>query len=490
MRRFTRVFLPALLFLALAGSAFGFRPEGQALNYADFSHINAITTSQKYVYFATTGGIIVYNKIERHWEQPMTGLDGIDSDNIGEIWVDRYDQHLFARTDGGLWEYDFLLHRWSSASELPRLDTDDRHVHPATTMFAPFGYNYVGTGALIDPHGRTWRLTDLVDDGMGNLWIGTWGLGPAQADVSALIITLMPFGLLQNPAYTLYDEDTILWIAGPQLGSSRTGLTGFDRTNQRFVYVESGAGVDFPAVDVNCLAGDSKNLYVGTATGLLVMDRATQRISARVDKRRGLTDQNILCMRATGDTLFLGTSNGLLALYHHLDSVAYIGLQQFYNRIIYDLQPIDQSLWIASSVGAYRFALESGKLQKFQDPDQVLFNRVFDIERQDRNLWLASDGGLVRVSLDSGTTEPFRLLSRKLDSRALAVNDRIIAVTSDFGFTLYYYNQEKPVQREFGIEDGLPSRYVYALLLDGDYLWIGTDRGLCHFWWNNPARLD
>ncbi|MEW6051931.1 MAG: two-component regulator propeller domain-containing protein [Candidatus Zixiibacteriota bacterium] len=482
--------LAALTLFITALPLRAFRPEGQALIYANFSFINYIATSQKHVYFATTGGIVVYNKIELRWETPLTGAGGIDSDNADRIWVDRFDQHLYAQTQGGLWEYDFVFKRWSSLPELPSIDSDDKHVAPPPTMFAPFGYNYVGTGNLVDPHGRTFRITDMVDDGAGNLWIGTWALGAATADAAGLVIALLPYGLLQNPAYALLDEDSLLWVAGPMLGSPRTGVTGFDRANNRFLWVESGAGVDFPAVDVNCLAGDKANLYLGTVGGLLVMDRATLRVSSRVDKRRGLTDQNILSMATVGDSIFLGTSNGLLLLYHGLDSVVYIGQREFYNRIIYDLLPVDNALWIGSGVGAYRFFLDDNRLQKFQDPDQVLFNRVFDIDRAGRDLWLASDGGMVRIDLDSGGTEPFRTLSRKLDSRALAASDQMVAAASDFGVTVTFFNDGKPYQREFGVEDGLPSRYVYALLLDGDYLWIGTDRGLCHFWWNNPRRID
>jgi len=51
-------------------------------------------------------------------------------------------------------------------------------------------------------------------------------------------------------------------------------------------------------------------------------------------------------------------------------------------------------------------------------------------------------------------------------------------------------DHDPPLEREFTTQDGLPSNEVYELLLDGDYLWIGSDRGLTRFLWNDPDRID
>ena len=52
------------------------------------------------------------------------------------------------------------------------------------------------------------------------------------------------------------------------------------------------------------------------------------------------------------------------------------------------------------------------------------------------------------------------------------------------------FKPKQEVRVLFTTQDGLPSNEIYELLLDGDYLWIGSDRGLTRFLWNDPDRID
>jgi ligand-binding sensor domain-containing protein len=203
-----------------------------------------------------------------------------------------------------------------------------------------------------------------------------------------------------------------------------------------------------------------------------------------------LSDNDVFSVKVIGDSILVGTANGLNLITHVNDSVGYVRPGQFMNDVIYDLELVDSSLWIAAGTGAYRLKLRSGRLQRYQDPDLLLFGEVYDIERHENDLWFASDEGLVRLNTLTGEAEPFRLTSLKVTPRALAVNDTIAAVASDRGLMLVFHTNEKPFTREFTTDDGLASNYVFSLLLDGDYLWIGTDKGLTRFLWNNPDRVD
>ena len=43
----------------------------------------------------------------------------------------------------------------------------------------------------------------------------------------------------------------------------------------------------------------------------------------------------------------------------------------------------------------------------------------------------------------------------------------------------------------FGSTQGsTPYAHVVGLANDGDYLWVGSDKGLTRFLWNNPQRVD
>ena len=96
----------------------------------------------------------------------------------------------------------------------------------------------------------------------------------------------------------------------------------------------------------------------------------------------------------------------------------------------------------------------------------------------------------MRINLASGDIQSFSSILYNRGYRALAVNDRIAAISSDNGMTFIFHDLDKPYQKEFTRFDGLPSPYVYSLRMDGDYLWVGTDEGLTRFLWNNPDRVD
>lgn len=477
--------------LLLNLQAYALRPDDQAITYANFQYVNYIATSQAKVYVATTSGIIIYNKQMNQWEAPLTGAEGISATDIQRIWVDRFDQHLYAQVNNEYYEYNFTFKRWLSQFDPPSIGTSDQHVAPPASLSPPFGFNYLGDGVIVDPEARSFTITDVVDDGDGNLWLGSWGYGLFRSGTITQVLTHLPYGLLQSAAYSLYRDDSTLWTSGPTLTSSRTGVTGLDLRTDSYRYIETGVHPGLPVVDINCLAGNQKFIILGTESGLFFIDRQDQSQIKRVDRRRGFSDDNITSLQTVGeDTLFVGTTSGLLIYLFRDDIIRYVAQKQFYNRIIYDLALTEGYLWIGSDVGAYRFALDSGRLQKYQDPDQLLFNRVFGVQAYGGAIWFVSDNGLVRLDLEDASTIPYRVSSSRLDHRAMAVNDRIAVVTSERGVTFIFLEKDGTVTRDFSIEDGLASTYVYDLLFDGDYLWIGTDKGLTRFYWNNPNRID
>lgn len=476
--------------LAFAVPSDAQRLEDQATTWADFNYVNYVASSMSHVYFATTQGIIRYNKLERRWEDPMTGQPGLDERDIRRVWVNTFDEKLYAETFSGLFEYDQLFESWSPITELPDIRSNTRPVSPPDQMFPPFGYTYSAGGVLIDPYGRSFAITDMIDDGAGTLWLGTWGNGAGTAAGVGDPIDLLPFGLVQNRVNAIYDDGEKLWLSGLVDTSYRAGISIFDVASNSFSYVEEGVRSDFPLVDIYCLDGDSEAVYIGTENGLMMYDLQKQRITDHLNTRNGLTDNIVLSLERVGDSLFVGTDGGLTLLDFAIDSVKYINSKEFLNQSIYSMAQQDTFLWIGASNGAYRYSLKTGKLQQYDDPKSVLFSHVYDIQVNGNEVWFVADGGVLMLDTKTGDTRDYQIISNRLWPSALAVNDEVAAVTSSRGMTLIFRNKYKPISREFSVEDGLPSPNVYSLLMDGDYVWVGTDLGLTHFYWNNPRRID
>lgn len=464
--------------------------EGRAVVYGNFNYIHDVASSQSSVYFATSDGIIRYDKLRKAWMEPLSVADAFDHADVRQIWVDQFDQKLTISCQFGMWEYDMLFERWFPISAAPPEPAYGRHIAPPPMMFGPPGINYYQSGRIEDSDGRSYRITDILDDESGNLWVATWGYGAAQAGSASHFMELLPYGLLQRRVNAIYDDGTNLWLGGAVLNAFRTGLSIFNVDSNSFRYVESGLQSDLPVVDVNCLAGDSANVYIGTPEGLFEFDQATMRVARRLSSRSGLSNENVLAIHIIGDTLLLGTADGLNLVYGDADTVELVRPDQFAGLIVYDFEAVDSTIWIATSDGAYRLSLRSGKLARFIDPEMMVFGNVYAVEAYEDNLWFATRSGLVRLEISSGRTEAYQLASALGDVRSLAVNDRVAAISSDNGVSLLPFRQKRMRIREITTDDGLVSSYVFSLYLDGDYLWIGSDRGLTRFFWNDPDLIE
>lgn len=463
---------------------------GQTVTFADFGRVNYIASSMNYVYFATTEGVLRFDKMEYVWKEPLTGSLGPFGKNVQRIWVDTFDEHIIKLTSDGLSEYNALFETWTSISEIPDLNNDAVHIQAPQILYVPPEFNYADVGLLVDRYGRQFEITDVLDDRSGSMFIATWGHGPAMAGLTSAFMEFLPYGLLQNRVNAIAYHDGLLFLGGAVVQDFRTGITRFDADYNDFSYIESGTLPEFPAIDVNCLEVTDELVLIGTPEGLYRFDRETERMLHPITGQSGLTDDNVLCLEAIGDSLFIGTEHGLSMLRLDSDSAKFLFPNKFSNDSFFDLEHVDSSLWIAGSSGAFRLKLNSGILQQFQDPSLILFGRVYDVERNRHQLWFCSDGGVVSLDLRTGKSIPYQSHFGNTNIRSLAVNDSVAAVAGDQGLTLIYHRLDPVRTRDFTVDDGLASNYIYSLFFDGDYLWIGSDRGLTRFWWNNPNRVD
>jgi ligand-binding sensor domain-containing protein len=463
--------------------------KGQAVTWADFSVVVDITASFNQVYYATINGIIMYDKINEKWGEPLTGSTGIEHTETRRIWVDRFNDQLFAETNSGLNEYDEHLEVWFPATELPDLGNDIRTVEPPRMVVPPPGYNYWSDGRLTDGVDREFPLRNAIDDNSGFLWTSAQHYGPARLGSNQGVLELMPYGLLQNRVDAMFLTDGELWMAGRIFTEVRTGITIFDPTANQFSYIESGRSRGFPAVDINCLAVDDTMIFVGSDEGLLLLDKSTLNVRKRLSTSQGIGDDQVLSIATVGNTIFVGTARGLNA-FTVADSIFFVKPESFEDETIYDLLVVDSSVWIASSAGAYRLKLVNGQLQHFLDNDAILFAEVYKMTEYQNLLWFLADDGAVRLDKETGEASPIWLGPARYRPRSLAANESIVAIGTDKGMIIVYHSHPKQIKKEFTTDDGLASNNILALEIDGDYVWVGTDRGLTRFWWNNPDRVD
>lgn len=462
--------------------------KGEMVTWGTFQFVRSVGASLSHAYFATIDGVVRYNKLEQRWEDPLTGADGLDQSQIRRIWPSRFDDRLYAALDHGYAEYDVFFDRWYLRNEIPQLDTSYRIIAAPLDLIPPIGFNYFTNGSIGDQAGRSVSISSVAEDQTGDLWIGTWGFGPAFTRGGARDIQFISCGLLNKRVDAILPVDSDLYLGGGLLAESRAGVTIFHPDGGGTAYIEGGVVPRFGPNDISALEIDNERLFVGTPYGLVVLSRDGSRVIRTLDRKAGLPDDSISCLRFVSDSLFIGTLSGLCVW--RSDTIFTIAPKTFAKSRIFDVQPQGDNLWIASDWGAFRLSRTTGELSRYSDPGQFTAGRVYDVTVVGPFLWMSADNGLLKINVKTAQVEPIRLSLLPGVVRPMVANAQIAATTTDHGFVLVHHDRAQPISREFTVTDGLPSDRIHALYLDGDYLWIGSDGGLTRFWWNNPDRVD
>lgn len=456
------------------------------LNYSDFSYISSIAVGYQYVYFGTTHGVVRYDITRDKWDLPLSGIAGLGDLQIYEVKASFDDQRVWVRTDLGIYEYNEVMKSWEPVDEMPQVDTRARHLSPDPFYFAPWGYNYMPDGVLVDDIGRRFPLTDIVDDSWTNLWIGTWGLGAARADESNRRIELLIYGILQEDITTLHLDSGILWMSGRVGDSYRTGVTIFDSDSNSFSYIESLDNLEFITENVNDIHSNEIDVFAATDNGIWVIDKEKREIRERLTRRSGLPDNRVLSVFVTGDTLFAGTEYGLGILSAYSDSSEQVVQVVLPSLTIHCLEMAENALWIGTNYGVFRMNLGNRKMGHLSAPEITGSGRIFDIEYTGGRIWLADEFELASINLQTADIVLFPEVGNYGGVTSVAVRDTIVAAATGNGLLLIYEG-EKPRHQLYTVGDGLISNDIRDLVFDEEYLWLGTDRGLTRFWYQNPA---
>ncbi|MCP4566235.1 MAG: hypothetical protein GY841_01505 [FCB group bacterium] len=484
-----------LVLLTFGAFASGEIIPGQAVSWTDFSHITCLAVSSELAYFGTTEGILRYHRYENRWYDPITISDGLPGHQIRRIAVPFDDAWIAVETEEGVYTYESALERWFLDTEFPdEFYQDSRPRPPLPNMFMPFGFNFDPQGFISDDRFREWQVTAILDDQYSTLFIGSWGLGPLKSDNNDLEAKMISYGLLQKRTDAIYMDGDSIWLAGNagetvvDYPNARFGVTLYDRTDLHFEYFEPRFLHGFDSEVIYDIDGNDKNIYFAGRHGLTIKPRREDRFFT-LRKGDGLPDNQATALAAHGDTVWVGTARGL-ALYNSAkDSLWTVGSNILGDKFITTLKNVGEILFIGTSKGAYYINYLNSEIGRLKDPEGILGSEIRDINLDDQNiLYVASSWGLSSIDLKSETAEPVPYIDEPGGVYAAAANHKYIAAAVEDGLVLI--ERKSGRVRKFSEDDGLLSIKINAIIVEGDYLWLGSEEGLTRFMWVNPERVD
>ncbi len=461
---------------------------GLAVNFSDFSYVRTITAGYEYAYFGTTNGITCYNISNNKWELPLTGISGLLGTVILKIQTDRNDEYLWVQTELGKFEYSRTHDFWTQVNEIPPDDGFVHHLSPEPVYFAPQGYNYLSNGVLADFNDHRYPLTDIIDDGWSNLWIGTWGLGAIRADNSNYQMELLNYGLLYKDVSKIAIMDNRVWAGGDLQESLRPGLTVYSPDNNAFDYVLPDYNLLGWMSSVNGFAEGPNDIFAATDNGLLVVGKNSLNAKdlLRLPNRTAVYDI-VNCVATRGDSIFVGLTYGVALIYPYGDSISFDHALLLPDLTIYTLENINDALWIGTNRGVYRLDYKSGKLEQLNIWQVSGPTDVYDISAGPNKIWIATGENLVAIDPRTGDVTDYPEVYNYGGVRSVDSQGDIVAAATGDGLLLYFFGKKKYHNYLYTENDGLPSNNIKAVRFDGDYLWIGSDQGLTRFWHRHPG---
>lgn len=338
------------------------------------------------------------------------------------------------------------------------------------------------------------RVSALVGDGAGGVWIGTGaGLDHMRADgtlkqagsgAPTIGAADLPPGGIEA---LLQDRKGNLWIG------TRNGL--FRRNSRASVLdpVPLGSGEKPPSI--NALYQDSAGrVWIGTRNiGALVIDEGASaaRPVQESGKNPSLQRQRIFSIVEVGpDEIWLGTEGGgIVAVNPHSGATRRIRRQQGASDSLYDndvgaLFRERSGLIFATTVGAMsQYDPHPKAIITMRDsgaPSDGNLSIPSLLVRPDGHVWLGVGGGGIHI-IDPMAGIAGQLLPSQPNAEASLPSGRVIAMANGGDGTVYMGTQQGLFRsdpdgtrvRRLSIPERSAEATIWALAIQGDALWIG-----------------
>jgi ligand-binding sensor domain-containing protein len=192
---------------------------------------------------------------------------------------------------------------------------------------------------------------------------------------------------------------------------------------------------------------------------------------------RALVSDNIRCIYAGPDSLWVGTDRGI-SVYHKKDS-RWAEFHREDGLISDDVTAVaidGKSVWVGTRFGASFYDGDKNTWTSFQKRDGLADNRISSIAVDGNCVWFGTESGISRydktlgawsLKKEKGKEEPNKI-------RAIAVEAEYVWFGTQEG--LRRYDKAKDSWNTYTEKDGLIQNHVSCIALSKDAVWVGTEK--------------
>ncbi|MBL0331055.1 MAG: SpoIIE family protein phosphatase [Bacteroidetes bacterium] len=339
------------------------------------------------------------------------------------------------------------------------------------------GINRITTGGALEkvniPGQENVAFTSIIPDSKNNLWFGT-SEGIYKYNGFTHRKYTSKNGLASNILMCgLQDREENFWF-----GTDGFGVSKF--TGEAFVSYSSKDSL--PGDYIKCIFQDSrKNIWMGVKDFGVVCLINGKIINYKVnikDIQHSLADNDVQAITEDKQgNIYFGTKSGLSVFdgksFHNYSKND--GLPE--NNILSIYIDAKNTIWIGTASGLSYFknntftTLDSKNTKNFE-VNLPVYN-IF-VDHKDA-FWLASENGVIKY--DGNSFQRFNKSNGFTNKRVISIlqdKSGLLWFGTDEGIFSYDYTTFKNIS----IKDGLAANKVYLMLLNKDFLWIGTNNGI------------
>ena len=481
------------------------------VTYVNHRYITAIGSEIYYMYFATKGGLAIYNEIGQTWEtywlpKPIYRI------GVSPFWL--YLEVHPRYVEAGDWQYIWF----------EKDSKEWKYGFEPTENVAWFGgelneevlYNkfpFVHSIDFLDKHLRSNNITSWAVDDQGlYAWIGTDGGGLFKYDIRTGWFEKTRFGLLDDQVNAMIQVDQTIWFAGRgEKHEDYRGLTIYDKKEDQYIYLEARYMPKLPTATVFDMAQTPIDVWLGTPHGLVRFNKKKNGWQV-LNTFNGLSGDEIYAVETTGLYVWVGAETGLdwlrLDKKGEIVEKGRVDHPKLSYLSVYDLDSVGETVWAATADGAYRYTLGDTAWVHASAPAAQLVGTIYSVcvDEADEMVYFANEEGLVRYDMiyKEWDSLPFYTVIPENYGRDFPIIKKIKAdadnlwLGTDNGVWRYSktrdawhkYMAQGTIDREttYVSESPLVSNDINDIMIDGDYVWFATDEGATRFYWNDTKR--
>ncbi len=343
----------------------------------------------------------------------------------------------------------------------------------------------------------------VSDDRANEVWLGTAGDGLYKVDPAFQQATPLRFGPMDGGIGALALAADGVWAAGLGLAASsgfrtgnaegRAGLSFASNDLQRWRWIDGTIAVPLLGTRADAMTVRGNRAWIATDRGLVRVRLDGSESIAAWTTLAGMPDDRVLSLAATAEGTWAGTERGLVWVSDSTDArnprTRGIGQRLLENTAVFALQSIGDTLWIGTGAGLVALAggngaglnVASGALTRPNGAEPALRRPIRAMAWSDSILLAATDDGVLQLT-PRRASEPVRVPD--LDGRQvgqvtrLAMDDRTIFLAGTEG--LLVASRRGGPRSLLRVPRDIPGA-VTDVVASRDWLWVGTPFGIVRF---------